>query len=234
MTSKNSGHCHHLADRVVSKLKVIETFADERIALTSEGIAYQTSYTRLEYGKKYFDYYQGLKGTAISQCLNEKRTLLLSQYRSPLNLDIGVGSGEFIEAYEARGGDSLGYDVNPFGIDWLCNRNIFFDPYGADSDRVFDSATMWDSLEHLPSPSCLLKMLRAELIFISIPLINDLRSLFNWKHYKPNEHLYYFSESGLEFFMDANGFQLLEKSRMEESCGREDIGTFVFERFNRG
>lgn len=217
-----------VSDPVVSGLRVSDSLDDGGISVTSEGIAYQPCYSPLEYGKDYFDRYQSLKGSSVARCLNQKRTQLLSKYGSRWNLDIGVGSGEFIETFEAGGGESLGYDVNPFGITWLRDRGCFFDPHHDISSEIFDTATMWDSLEHLPNPSCLLKLLGVRLIFISIPVINDFQFLTTWKHFKPDEHIFYFSERGLEFLMNANGFRLLEKNRMEEECGREDIGTFVF------
>ncbi len=65
-----------------------------------------------------------------------------------------------------------------------------------------DSMSFWDSLEHI------------------------LRS----KHFRPDEHCWYWTKQGLQRFMSNFDFSLLEYNLMETEIGREDIGTFVFVR----
>jgi hypothetical protein len=137
-------------------------------------------------------------------------------------VDIGIGSGHFIESRKVS---TFGYDVNPVAIRWLLERDLWWDPYARDPDAI----TCWDSLEHLARPETLVRCVK-NMIFISIPIFLDPDHVIRSKHYKPNEHFWYFTRDGLTEWMRRYGFSLVEENHMETNLGREDIGTFVFKR----
>jgi hypothetical protein len=89
--------------------------------------------------------------------------------------------------------------------------------------------TFWDSLEHIPDPKPLLDLI-TDYAFVSTPIYKNLHTLKTSKHYKPNEHVWYFTRDGIIQFMKAHGFQLLETSDVETQLGREAIESFVFAR----
>lgn len=193
-----------------------------------DGIMYQRDLSRsVEYGKDYFEKYVRYENTDMARKLNKSRNELTAKYCESL-VDIGIGSGEFIKSSGIR---VFGYDINPVGIRWLRQRRIYVDPYA--SMPNVGGLTFWDSLEHIPHPSALLKKMRPNMkAFISLPIFNDLTKLRQSKHYRPNEHFYYFSASGLVAYMQRLNFKLLEVSDFETQAGREDILTFVFEQLD--
>jgi hypothetical protein len=192
------------------------------------GMGYYAVEGRGQYNDEYWRRYQGYKTSEIGAKLNSKRLLLVRSHCPPGSsiVDVGIGNGHFVEAY---GPAAYGYDVNPVAIEWLCKRKAWWDPHHAD----MPSASFWDSIEHVARPSELIGKVK-RLAFISIPIFTDLDHVLRSKHFRKDEHFWYFTEHGLERWMSRRGFSLEEKNRMEEECGREDIGTFVFKRVSAG
>ncbi len=143
-------------------------------------------------------------------------------------MDIGIGAGQFIETRDLRTPEALtfGYDVNPYAISWLVGRRLWWDPYQKGARVV----TCWDSLEHMKWPAHFLE--RVEYwIFVSIPIFKDRDHCLASKHFKKNEHYWYFTHQGLITWMSLRGFEMVDHNRMEEEeIGREDIGTYAFRR----
>ena len=65
---------------------------------------------------------------------------------------------------------------------------------------------------------------------MSIPIFEDGEHVLRSKHYRKDEHVWYFTARGLiNVFADC-GFDLVDMSRIETDIGREDIGSFAFKR----
>lgn len=190
------------------------------------GIMYQHDMTQsVEYDKAYFEDYVRKEGSDIALKLNQHRTSLVEKYCLKV-LDVGVGSGEFIRSANIK---VFGYDINPVAIRWLRNEGLYVDPYAEMPD--VDGITLWDTLEHIPNPNLLLTRVRPYMyVFVSLPIFSDLTWVRKSKHYKPNEHYYYYTAKGLKSFMSDLGFGLVELSDAETHAGREDILTFVFKK----
>lgn len=188
------------------------------------GILYQRDMNAsVEYGESYFQHYVEIENSEIAQKLNKGRTGLTEKYCQSV-LDIGIGSGEFIKSSNIK---VLGYDINPLGVKWLKDRDLFFNPYEEDIEA--DGVTFWDSLEHIPQPDHLLDRIKKNtFVFISMPIFTDLVWIRKSKHYKPNEHYYYFTADGMVNWMLDHGFDVVEVSDFETVAGRENILTFVF------
>ena len=189
-----------------------------------QGIMYQADMSQsVEYGEDYFNKYVGYEQTDISFKLNHFRTKITEKYCSSI-LDIGVGSGEFIKNSRIQ---TLGYDINPKAAEWLKEKNIFLDPYKCEIETC--GLCFWDSIEHIPNPGGILSLVKQkQYVFISIPIFNDLQKIKTSKHYRPNEHYYYFTENGMINYMKDSNFNLVEIDDSETKAGREDIKTFVF------
>ena len=186
----------------------------------------------VSYDKSYFNNYVNLKGSNIANKLNGGRIKLTEKYTNGPILDIGIGSGEFIEKSKLQ---VYGYDINPYGIEWLNNNQIFIDPweYPQSILSLFDF-TFWDSLEHMQDPGKILKIIPTFCyIFVSIPILNNIENVFNSKHYKPNEHFFYFTKDSFINYMFEYNFKFLEISDFEIQAGREDIYSFVFMKMER-
>jgi hypothetical protein len=99
----------------------------------------------------------------------------------------------------------------------------------AEDPAQFDAITLWDSLEHMEDPGAFLARVRpGTLVFVAIPVVEDLAKVRESKHYKPGEHLYYFTDAGFTAWMARWGFQLLERSTHELEAGRSAIGAYAF------
>jgi hypothetical protein len=176
--------------------------------------------TAFPYDAGYFAKYAGYEGTPLGRMLTAARVALVNQHTHGLVLDVGVGSGAFVKGRP----DTFGYDVNPAAVQYLQALRRFADPIGA-----WDAVTFWDSLEHIPDFGPLLELAQ-RFVFISTPIYPDLPGVLASKHFRPDEHCWYWTRDGLVRHLAHYGFQLVYACDLEERLGREAIGTFVFRR----
>jgi SAM-dependent methyltransferase len=201
------------------------------------GIAVQTdlySAVPVPYDREYFQKYREYEGSPIALAINRGRVALIQKYCADSDiLDIGIGSGEFLRACDqVRHTRTYGFDVNPFAIELLDRQDRFLNPYQS-LPRSLGGMTCWDSLEHLSNPSALVSCLQpGQHLFLSLPIFADLRRIRESKHYRPNEHFYYFTDFGLVSWLEGHGFALLERSTFEIAAGREDIYSYAFVRLD--
>lgn len=171
------------------------------------------------YEKDYWEEFRAKQETPVGKILTEVRKALVEGHlkaRTGL-VDIGIGGGAFVEA-----AGCIGFDVNEIAMEWLGpERRWNYEPIGA--------MTFWDSLEHVPAPGEYLTKCE-RLAFISTPIFKDAEHCLHSKHLKMPEHLWYFTEPGLFRYMAEKGFAVIEATNTELSVGREDIGTYVFQR----
>lgn len=175
-------------------------------------------------GENYFDHYAALAGNEIAARLHAARVELVNTYVGaafPV-LDVGIGCGEFISARP----NTYGTDVNPRALVWLQDRGL------KGSVSSFEAFTFWDVLEHIDKPDRFYfrHMAKGSYLFTSLPIVDDLNLIRQSKHYKPGEHLYYWTERGFVDWMAQYRFRLLASSDMETKAGREQIKSFVFVR----
>lgn len=190
------------------------------------GVAYQSDMTKpFDYGEAYFDNYVSMEGQEIARRLNEARVDLVNRHSGAdaQVVDIGIGSGEFIKSRP----NTVGHDVNRKALAWLANN-------GKQAGRIdqYSHFTFWDVLEHVASPheSYFKRIQPGSKLYTSLPVFADLTRVRASKHYKPNEHLYYWLERGFIDWMALYRFRLLERSDCETRAGRESILSFAFVR----
>lgn len=194
------------------------------------GIAYQRNMARgrIQYDEKYFQNFKSYAGSSTERALNAGRCAMLRRH-APIGatvLDIGIGSGAFLLEARRAGFEAKGSDINPVALEWLETEGLH-----ASSPRDFDVVTFWDSLEHIEIPDALLRRIKKNaIVLVAIPVFDDLRRIRESKHYKPGEHLYYFTADGFVDWMAMRGFRCLEHSAHEIEAGRESIGAFAFRR----
>jgi len=142
-------------------------------------------------------------------------------------LDYGIGSGAFIERRNQFGRRTYGYDINAAGIAWLKARMLWLNvPIHNEPIRAM---SLWDVLEHIDDfPAVLDKV--SDWLFLSLPIFRDADHVLRSKHYRKDEHFWYFTRRGLINVMADLGFELIIESDMEIKAGREDIGAFAFKR----
>jgi hypothetical protein len=209
-------------DRVIAGFASVE---DGDLSLChGNGVAYQRDMSKpVPYDEAYFDKYVGYEGQEIARKINAARVSLVNEFVGPSRrvLDVGIGSGEFIKSRP----QTYGYDVNKTAVAWLKAHG----KYG--TLDAFMAFTFWDVIEHVPEPDDYFrKMPDTAFFFTSLPIFSDLARIRESKHYRPNEHFYYWTERGFIEWMAAHRFRLLACRDAETIAGRESILSFAFQR----
>ena len=183
------------------------------------------------YNDDYFQRYVGYKGTEIGKKINEFRVELVRRHTKADVVDIGSGAGHFLELI---GGNSKGYDVNYASIEWLKSKDKYIDPLRAFA-HPFKAMTFWDSIEHIHRFWDLLRLIDiGGFVFMTVPVFKDMFHVTESKHFRTNEHFWYFTAFGLLKMMGYFGFDFLESRNVEVMIGREDVATFVFKKVSNG
>ncbi len=203
--------------------------ADGDLVLRPErGFAYQKDLTPMRYEDGYLanflDYDEGIRSV-----LPAARLALVERHlpRGASILDYGCGSWAFVKCAQRAGHPVKGYEIIPAARAWLERRGLY-----SEAVESFDAVCAWDVIEHLVRPRDLVRRVKG-LFFASLPVFQDLSEIRASKHYKPGEHLFYWTEAGFVAFLAEHGFELLERSSHEVDAGRDSIGAFAFARTAR-
>lgn len=184
------------------------------------------------YDPQYFYRYVNLEGTLNGDHINQMRRDMVNgikyQWPCPITrpclLDVGIGSGSFL-SFMVDSFDVRGMDVNPLGIDWLKRHGMWCENI---FEVEWDVVTFWDSMEHISNAHTFIQELKTNAICVSLPVFRDESAVFISKHFKPGEHLHYFTVEGFVDWMADLGFALWSFNRDEGLVGREGIGSFSF------
>ena len=201
---------------------------DGDLALCEEhGVAYQRDMNadRVQYGAGYLSKIAAYDRD-IAEAVNNGRCALLARHcaAGATVLDVGAGDGTFVRCARSWGFCAFGFEVIPEAALALLADDLF-----KDAPELFDAVTLWDCLEHLEEPGLRLRGIRdGAKVFVSMPIFEDLRKIRESKHYRPGEHLTYWTANGFINWMTAYGFRLLEQSDHEVQAGRDSIGAFAF------
>jgi hypothetical protein len=208
-------------------LPLVEQFSNGRLTWWPElGIGYYPVKTGgAPYDQEYFDRYARNAQTTLGRALMQARCEFVEKYYLGTLIDVGIGSGAFIALRRKFKRTTYGYDINPAGLKWLDEQTLLVDPYLI----PFDAMTLWDVLEHMADFQSLLANVR-QWLFVSLPIFCDAEHVLASKHFRPDEHYWYFTRDGLVFAMASCGFALEFETNIETALGREDIGTFAFRR----
>jgi len=180
----------------------------------------------VEYPDEYFEKFEYYKTTQMGKHINDFRVSFVNSIYSGDVVDVGIGAGYFIEQ---RGEQvrTYGYDVSEYGKRWLTKRDLEIDPYNEDVYAI----TCWDSLEHIRDCWTLVQCAQ-RFVFTSIPIVRSAEDAMKSKHFKPHEHYWYMTHEGLIRCFNLLGFELIDSSVCEMEYGREEIGTYAFERLS--
>lgn len=182
------------------------------------------------YDDEYFRRYRAMSQTPMAIALNGFRAELVRRWSEGLSdsitlLDVGIGDGAFLRTLEgARGVQRFGADVNPAGISYLEEHGQL-----GSLEETYDVVTFWDSLEHIRDPRWALRA-AAKVAIVSIPIFSDVAHVLASRHYRPDEHYWYFTRAGFCAFADREGFDVVDVLATETALGRDGIETFVLNR----
>lgn len=189
------------------------------------------------YDAGYFQHYRRICETPVAKALNRFRVGLM---RDALDLaadappqtvlDVGIGDGAFLRAAAAQVPFGLvelkGCDINPLGVEYLEQHGQLAH---LDDEGGFDVVCFWDVLEHLPDPRVGLRASRKTAL-VSIPIFESQLHALRSRHFKPGEHIWYFTRRGFLAFADQEGFDCVDILATESAIGRDGIETFVLRR----
>lgn len=189
--------------------------------------------TRKIYGKEYF--FGKLKGTQGYKNYDDMEKVLMKEAHKKLEvielftkernlLDVGAGTGIFLEAARAKGFQVAGNDISEYSKQKLKEKDIkcFFGSLdnGILPKNQFDIVTAWDVIEHIPNPNKAIKTIFSSLrqggyLFITTPDTESIDARIlgsSWYGYtKIPEHVTFYSRKSLKQLLEGNGFRLIEK-----------------------
>jgi len=146
---------------------------------------------------------------------------IIGDLKSPSILEVGYGNGAFLSVCQQSKLFSkvYGFDIN--GIDVPMGCEFINDIYS----KPFDIVCFFDSLEHFQNIYDI-KNLKSKYVYISLPNCHnglDDEWFTNWKHRKPNEHLWHFNKDSLSTFMTSIGYDTMFMSNIEDSIRQSSV-----------
>lgn len=152
-----------------------------------------------------------------------KKLQLISNYFKTGNiLDIGTGTGEFLNVFKNAKWNTIGIEPSPDA------RKMAIANYGLEireeseikklESESFDVITMWHVLEHVPKLNERIEDLKRLLkpngiLVIAVPNCDSLDAKIykeNWGAYDVPRHLYHFSPKNIEMLFKNHGFEVFK------------------------
>lgn len=124
-------------------------------------------------------------------------------------LDVGCALGDFVAAARDAGWDAEGVEISAFAAAEARSRGLTVRTGTLEQLRLpqasYDVVTLYDVIEHLEDPLATLREIRRilkpdGLLHLVTPNVGGLQARLlgrHWYHYKPGEHLVYFSPATL-------------------------------------
>jgi SAM-dependent methyltransferase len=218
-------------------------------------------YSYQDFSNRKFNYREWLKKISLEGYYNSKNIfkkliarflvpnfmIVVPKERMGRLLDIGCGSGEFLNQMRNFGWEVYGVEINPEsaiignkkGLTIFCGELESADF----PDDYFDVVVLSQCLEHVYSPSSYLReihrIIRPEgTLIIGVPNIECLESKIfeeNWHALEVPRHLYFFSVSSLRRYLEKYGFMvekvLSKKFSLPLSGLRADLSSFIWNRY---
>lgn len=193
------------------------------------------------YDAEYVRKYEDMGKTGMAKRLNFHRVAIAVKAASLVEqaghahtfLDIGPGDGAYMRELSKDLPEaedfSFGFDINPVMIERLKSEARWGDPGTRFlPQHSWHVMTFWDSFEHIHRPD--LTVLNTRSVAMSIPVFQNREHVLASKHFRPDEHVWYFTDGGIKTFMKRCGFSCVHDDDRETQLGREDIKSYIFVR----
>jgi len=144
-------------------------------------------------------------------------------------LDIGCGIGEFIKFAEKYYSKCAGFDPNSTAVE-IAKKRVGYSPIYQKLNGdvgLRDMITMFDVIEHVQEPRKFLEMLVSKflkpkgILVITTPNVGCIpmwaghEEYEKWKHFKPREHLFLYTFTGLGKLFPSDEWQVLSMGHGE-------------------
>ncbi len=177
--------------------------------------------------------------------LSLKYNLILSAtgLKQGNHLDIGAGTGAFVQYMNRKGWQSQGIepDAKARQVALSDHNTVILPAELLPSLPVasFDAISLWHVLEHVHGLQLYLKHIKKLLkpsgkLFIAVPnytSYDGLKYKENWAAYDVPRHLYHFSPGAMKYLLDVSGLRLI---RMEPMWFDSFYISFLSEKYARG
>jgi len=147
--------------------------------------------------------YQSVKAIMI----NRKKRLIMGYKREGSILDIGAGTGEFLEAFEPKHWTKSAIEPSPKFQSEFQKKDInLIKHLHPIQENSFDVITLWHSLEHIPNLTDTIQNLKRVLkpngiVIVAVPNHNSYDAKYYknyWAAWDVPRHLWHFSREGLK------------------------------------
>lgn len=183
------------------------------------GVIHQMNPQPFTYDEKYVSVYDTEKYKRDSDTLQALRfgfvTGVLGCMPDSL-LDFGYGNGAFLKFVNMKVPWTFGYDISGVELPSSTIERV------EDISKMpnVDVITFWDALEHVHDLS-FLKDIKAQVICLSLPYCHWGTKGMDWfdndyRHRKPDEHIWHFNKTSIQMFMKEMGWQMVAYSNMED------------------
>ena len=201
--------------------------------IDSNGVIQQTNILTIQYDHDYVEQRYNSYPTGKSMAHLRLGYLLgvLKEFKPKSILDVGYGNGDFLEVASKFIEDCSGFDIPPaypLSDNIKTIQNMYTDTY--------DVVCFFDSLEHFHN-IYEIKKLKTKYVYISLPWCHNFSNDWfeNWKHRRPNEHIWHFDLNSLKSFFLSLGYEYITHSAVEdiirqpEEKGVPNILTAIFQ-----
>lgn len=185
----------------------------ENYKFTQDGVIEQVIKEKFDYNKSYGDRYHIFSTKNIENLRLGYIIGTIGKVPDSL-LDVGYGNGDFLINSKGLIKELYGNDIEP---SYPLPNDINF--ISDITKKEVEVICFFDSLEHFHDIE-FVKDLKCKYVIISLPWCHgghDDEWFSNWKHRKPNEHLYHFNEESLVKFMLRQGFELINYCNLEDN-----------------
>lgn len=184
------------------------------------GVIRQTECNPIQYDQKYVDVRYNSYGELTNYMSHLRLGYIIGTlgYRPDSILDVGYGNGSFLKTCSQMIPICHGHDVS--GVELP-------EPIKA-VDSLFsghyDVITFFDSLEHFEDIYFLDK-LDCNYLCISVPWCHNFDDEWfeNWKHRRPDEHLWHFDAKSLKKSVESQGYEYINHTNVEDCIRKTEF-----------
>lgn len=169
---------------------------------------------KIKYDDNYIQTYEGFGEIGVRMSHLRYGYIIGSIGNHPDSLlDVGYGNGDFLKVATQTIPNCYGTDISgyptPEGVEFIEWNKVF--------DKHFDVITFFDALEHFEDNS-FVKDLKCDYVVVSLPYCHYFSDEWfkNWKHRKPDEHLWFYDAGALSTFMLEMGFLTINLTTIED------------------
>lgn len=157
----------------------------------------------------------------VKNYMLKKKVKLISSYvEKGTLLDIGAGTGDFLNQAKKSGWEVTGIEPSAAARKRAFEKGInLFEVEAEVEDRKFDVITMWHVLEHVPDVEKQIEWIKNHLstdgvLIVAVPNFNSYDAKYYknfWAAWDVPRHLHHFSSKSIKTLFEKNGFNLMQQ-----------------------